>query len=417
MRLLLENVRGFVGTHRLDIKPLTILVGENSSGKTTLLGALAAALQTDFPSSDTFNRSPFELGSFDTIATYRGGKFGRSLSFKVGWESSSEGRSLVATFENHQGIPRVHALEISTRVASLRGNPQAGTWELIVEKANKKQTYKFKVDPPKANGFSLFDLPRRFLMRSREVARRPKESNDLFEHLFELTTTTPIACIALAPLRTRPHRTYDNLIEEFKPEGDHVPLVLARILAGDGAAENFLTTALDEFGKSSGLFDKLKVKRMGRQPSDPFQLRVKSTGPDANLVDVGYGVSQALPIIVDSILAPKNRVVLIQQPEVHLHPRAQAALGTFFCKLATDASKHFVIETHSDYLLDRVRIAVADGDIKAESVNIAFLDRKGLDVKIHQLQLDESGNIENAPPSYRKFFMEEEMRLMLRGEL
>src|SRR6202007_2618510 len=111
-------------------------------------------------------------------------------------------------------------------------------------------------------------------------------------------------------------------------------------------------------------------KRMGRQPSDPFQLRVKSTGPDANLVDVGYGVSQALPIIVDSILAPNDSVVLVQQPEVHLHPKAQAALGTFFGELTQESSKCFVIETHSDFLVDRVRLAVAKGSLKSENISI-----------------------------------------------
>ena len=141
----------------------------------------------------------------------------------------------------------------------------------------------------------------------------------------------------------------------------------------------------------------------------------RSAGPDANLVDVGYGVSQALPIIVGSILAPKGQIVLIQQPEVHLHPKAQAALGTFFSELVRDTDKRYVIETHSDFLVDRVRMAIASGKISSSDVNIAFLQRDGLDVTIHELQLDALGNIVDPPGKYREFFLEEETRLLFRG--
>jgi len=130
-------------------------------------------------------------------------------------------------------------------------------------------------------------------------------------------------------------------------------------------------------------------------------------------VDVGYGVSQALPIVVDSILAPKNSVILIQQPEVHLHPRAQAALGKFFCTLAVADKKRFVIETHSDYLVDRARLSVASNVIPANDVTIAFLERKGLDVNLHQLSVDAQGNVLNPPQAYRAFFLEEEIRLLM----
>ena len=69
--------------------------------------------------------------------------------------------------------------------------------------------------------------------------------------------------------------------------------------------------------------------------SDPFQLQVKvRSGPRANLMDVGYGVSQILPILVD-VMRPdtRSRTFLLQQPEVHLHPRGQAALASLFVTL------------------------------------------------------------------------------------
>ena len=91
--------------------------------------------------------------------------------------------------------------------------------------------------------------------------------------------------------------------------------------------------------------------------SDPFQLHVKvRSGHQRNIMDVGYGVSQSLPIIVD-VLAAEEQIgerngnyctFLMQQPEVHLHPRAQAELASFFADSYSKRNNRFMIETHSE---------------------------------------------------------------------
>ena len=105
---------------------------------------------------------------------------------------------------------------------------------------------------------------------------------------------------------------------------------------------------------------------------------------------------------------------LLQQPEVHLHPSAQAALGSFFCQVASP-DRRLVVETHSDHLLDRVRMEVRDArdsttGLKPNDVSILFFERVDLDVCIHSLRIDEDGNLVGAPKGYRKFFMEETQR-------
>ena len=102
---------------------------------------------------------------------------------------------------------------------------------------------------------------------------------------------------------------------------------------------------------------------------------------------------------------------LLQQPEVHLHPSAQAALGSLFCQVAA-AGKQLIVETHSDHVIDRIRMDVRDGTsaLKHEDVSILFFERDELDVRIHSLGIDDQGNITGAPPSYRQFFMEEVRR-------
>src|SRR5690606_37052117 len=84
---------------------------------------------------------------------------------------------------------------------------------------------------------------------------------------------------------------------------------------------------LGTFGANSGLFRDLRVKKLGDAASAPFQLLVKVGTYTANIADVGYGVSQSLPVVVQAIASPPGSTLLIQQPEVHLHPRGQAALG------------------------------------------------------------------------------------------
>ena len=134
-------------------------------------------------------------------------------------------------------------------------------------------------------------------------------------------------------------------------------------------------------------------------------------GPQRNLVDVGYGVSQVLPVITELRRRDASPLFLLQQPEVHLHPSAQAALGSLFCQVARPGLQ-LVVETHSDHLLDRVRMDIRDSasSLKPEDVSILYFERGSLDVRIHSLRLDKQGNILNAPDSYRSFFMEETSR-------
>ena len=217
---------------------------------------------------------------------------------------------------------------------------------------------------------------------------------------------------AFAPIRTRPQRTYDPVREVPKPEGSHVPMMLARLML-DSENGGDLKAELDAFGRASGLFNSLEVKRLGRKEGDPFQIGVKAAGPAFNLVDVGYGVSQVLPIIVDTVQNSEANTFLLQQPEVHLHPRAQAELGSFLAGLAVERQKRLIIETHSDYIVDRIRLDVRDKKrISRDDVVILYFERTREGVHIHELGIDEFGNITNAPPSYRQFFLDEERRML-----
>ena len=156
-------------------------------------------------------------------------------------------------------------------------------------------------------------------------------------------------------------------------------MFLMRVKATQQKRWEKLKTQLVEFGKSSGLFQNIEIKNFGRSLGGPFQLRFKVKGPSANIVDVGYGVSQILPILVHILNSDIDEMTyfLLQQPEVHLHPRVQAELSSLMVKLANDSNRSFIVETHSDYMLDRARIEIIRGNIRPEDVSLIYFEPKG----------------------------------------
>ena len=230
---------------------------------------------------------------------------------------------------------------------------------------------------------------------------------------------------ASAPVRSQPKRTYDPARATPDPEGDYVPMYLAQLALREPKKWDKLKIRLQEFGSNAGLFDEINVHRLGKVESAPFQIRVRKSGkrrkgPLRNLVDVGYGVSQVLPLITELLRNDGPRLMLLQQPEVHLHPSAAATLGSLLCEVVAGSrrgrriGRQIVVETHSDFVIDRVRMAVRDktAGLRPEDVSILYFKREEQAVRIHSIGVDRLGNIEGAPSGYRKFFMEELRRSM-----
>jgi len=427
MDIVLEHVRSFARRCEIPLRPLTLLVGENSTGKSTFLAVAAAVLdRRGFPWSPAFNSPPYSLGNFDTIATYKGGKYGRDQQFTMGIRYDvGEGRSheTIATYANEHGQVILSGFrscdaditgELSLDQNRFRFEVCQTTDGAAPLRADFEGELPGAVSRDTMLGFTIWNQVLE-ASREKEFAKQPA----FLRRVHEVLEVGPpfMGCHSLAPIRSKPRRTYDEFSEEYSPEGDHIPTLIARLLASaekrsEGAR---LRDALVHFGQESGLFRKLDVKRLGKQLTDPFQIQVSVAGPLVNLTDVGYGVSQVLPVVVQSVLKSRHGIYLLQQPEVHLHPRAQAALGTFFADMARRGDRTFVVETHSDHLVDRVRYEVAQGRISRDRVMILFFDKPGLETEVTPIQLDDQGNVVDAPASYRRFFLEEEFRLFARG--
>ena len=398
----IENVRTFAGRHqKIPVRPLTLLTGENSSGKTAFLACLSAMSdEIGFPLDPSFDAPPYSLGTYDTIAAYKGGSSGRAKAFSLGWTDPSDAAEVVATYENREGAARLHTFRSRDprreRDISLEVDDAGDSCAVSIAAPNQKRTLTFSLP-------HVGTHHNRGLQAALAFGLAPKVGPGDFDFEFGRFSLQPTTSIG--PVRSQPKRTYDPGTEGFNPEGRHIPYLLA------GLPD---LSALEQFGDESGLFRHIEVKYLGKKGTDPFQVLVNVGGRSINLLDVGYGVSQSLPILVEGLRQIGPRVLLIQEPEVHLHPTAQAALGTFFCKLVNGNVREFVIETHSDYIVDRIRREVAQKNISRESVIILYFERNGLSTTVHPLELDEAGNILNAPPSYREFFLREEMDLLTR---
>lgn len=422
---ILEDVRCFQGVEQGQIRPITLLVGENSTGKSTFLGCYATAHSMLAPPflyrlDPDFTDEPYPMGSFRDIVRARRGPAGRIDEFKLGIGYSDSDRSasdrsarrITATFREEGSQPTITSLRYQYYDAYVDVQRSEDHQSLL-----KTPVGEASVD------FPFVHIPMYMVQSIRDFLSSGEDTKRVKEYLHEFAVNWGMDpdgerlarrywLTSVAPLRAKPQRTYNPAKDTASPEGAHVPMVMMRLHRTDRTGWGKLHDDLVGFGRESGMFSDIKVKAHGRQMSDPFQLQVKvRTGSHANIMDVGYGVSQSLPILVD-ILSAQRQGFILQQPEVHLHPRGQAELASFFVEATRKRRNRFLIETHSDHIVDRIRISVRRGLLRPEDVSILYFEPHGSSVQIHSMSLDKQGNLRGEPVGYREFFARETDRLL-----
>lgn len=439
-----DNYRGFSKT-LIPISDVNFLVGENSTGKTSILGLIKLLSPPDIWIQNDFDFRKVGFGTFrDVISigsnnktTFSVGlvfeqndrvtKSGKKNAKDAGTNVGSSLVALVMTFSEHEGIPKL------TSLISYRNG-----MEVSIKYIGKKIKYKFsKIERNQSSknfaecefndwvgsylndnsGFKVLKESRFFLTAAppivlisyvEDLFLSNKESNKRFQ--FEIPSFFD-DITWLAPIRSKPRKTYDEFSLEYSPEGDHIPYLIKRKLDNKQDSEKFIKF-LTSVGKDSGLFKSIEIKNYGRGATAPFELDVVLGKSALSVSSVGYGVSQSLPVIVEIFSRPAHSWFAIQQPEVHLHPKAQAALGEVFFNMAVIENKKFVIETHSDYTIDRFRILLRTSDKKPKS-QVLFFERTESGNKVTSIEIDDSGDLDSdQPKTYREFFMKEEMNLL-----
>lgn len=160
------------------------------------------------------------------------------------------------------------------------------------------------------------------------------------------------------------------------------------------------------------LYD-IKPHKIGGGRFD-LKIKVKRNSSWASLADVGFGVSQLLPIIVADLQISFNSTIIIAQPEIHLHPSIQARLGDYFVKKVKESNMQYIIETHSEYLINRLRLCIVRGEIEPDDVAVYYFENTAKEGSItHRIEFTKHGEILNAPQGFFDTYMIDTMDIAL----
>ena len=426
----LQDFRCFHERQTAPLAPLTLLVGENSTGKTSFLAAVRAVWDAAHCIGEPdFRQPPYDLGAFPEIVHSRGGRANGADTFSLGFKELDPWDRLLdfeVTFESRDAAPAPATIAWRHGAVSVEHRRTKGESSRYVFESPDGS---FKVDSSFAELLHQAAMDddlkslSAYLQPSAERQGYMPSSGDLAEFSFLLrefiTFPTQRSPFASAPIHPSPRRTYDPTKLDSDPWGADVPSRFASLQFRDKSEWSLLKAKLDAFGRESGLFDDFSVNQLTRIEGGPFQLQVRKfgkngrKGPKRNLMDVGFGISQVLPTLAALFRADGPSMFLLQQPELHLHPSAQATLGSLFCETAS-SGRQLVIETHSDYILDRVLLDIRDRrtDLKSDDVSILYFERENQDVSIHSIRIDEEGAVLDTPEGYRRFFKDELNRVI-----
>ena len=448
----LENIRCFAQRQGGRIGRITLLTGENSSGKSTFLAAMSLLSKFLRPDSLNFNSEPFLLGSFgDIIATSDKNPssskgFAIETSGHLAYFPFSEAFSqddtnligpidsghlafiLLANFKDSDGEPRLDSLEMKFGETTVHIGLRSSEISITISHRRERIGLEFPAQYSLGLNLLIHVFPsldlglmkptilsqQRTDVSSIDVTFNQRSLAALGDAMAQLELSLRQRPLhAYAPFRSVPKRTYDPLQVRPDPEGRYVPMKLARLQRSDRSRWKLLRHQIELFGNASGLFERIKVRgKFTKHAGDPFQLMVDVKGSTVNIIDAGYGVSQVLPIVVDALAESDNGIFLLQQPEVHLHPSAQAALGSFVWDRVQASRQSFLIETHSDHLADRIRMEIRDRKIDPSMLSFLYFENTPEGASIREIEVSQNGELVDPPSSYRDFFLTEELRLL-----
>ena len=135
-------------------------------------------------------------------------------------------------------------------------------------------------------------------------------------------------------------------------------------------------------------------------------MRTKGSRDWVDLPDVGFGISQVLPVLVQCFYAPHNSIIIMEQPEIHLHPSAQGALADVIIDVINsrengmDRNIQLLIESHSEHFLRRLQRRIAEDSIPQANISAYFANISRMPAKLEPLQIDIFGNIQNWPDNF-----------------
>lgn len=431
-KLRIQNFKGWKDTGTIDMAPITLFFGANSSGKSSIGQFLMMLKQTvENPDRKAVfhpggNNSPVELGSYKEMVYQHDLK--NKIKFEYQW-SLNDQLKIKKTGTKEVFIGDVLNFESEVYWKDNTQTVERFAYELMSAEnkvlyidTNRKGNGKLEYEVKQENyGLTRnqgrawpLGVPVRFYGFPDEMVAYYKNAD--FVQLLNLSQENFFRSLSyLGPLREKAKRIYSwggNNPESTGYSGENT---IAAVLAAKNKKINFgskkkyslfevvIATKLHEMG----LVKNFKINPISENRQD-YEVKV-TTGGEADWVDipdVGFGVSQVLPVIVQCFYAPKNSIILMEQPEIHLHPSAQSALADVMIDAIRSREDNknrniqLIIETHSEHFLRRLQRRIAEGVLCESEVRAYFANTTTSPAHLDPLMVDSGGNIRNWPPQF-----------------
>lgn len=429
-----KNFKSWVDTDEIRLAPLTVIFGGNSAGKSSL-GHLLLALKQTAISSD--RKRALNLGDESTLVDLgtfldclHGHNAERKLEFDLGWQlpKSIEVRNAIPPRQRFNGDRLSLHATISADLKTTQPRTEqlkyvlssADAEQLVVSVSSKGAKYSLDAHPlalTRITGRAWpIEEPEKFYRLSETSLARYQNAGFLTQ--FALETERALRSLAyLGPLRQAPRRMYQWSGDTPDDVGQMGQYAVSALLAADeqgrrlNVAVKQKTSGFSEFVASQlkrlGVIREFKVKAVSEGRKD-YEVIVKTgvSDTEVKLTDVGVGVSQVLPAVIQAFYCEPNSTVWMEQPEIHLHPQVQAELADVFIDAiharenGVPRNVQLVIESHSEHFLNRLLRRVAEEKLKPEEIAIYFADSHKDGARLDPIRVNDFGEIENWPQNF-----------------
>ena len=411
---------------KMPLGRITGIFGTNSSGKSSLLQFLLLLKQT----KNATDRGlvvdfggPGELvnmGGYRDVVNRGGGD--RDIEWTLNWELSDELRIRDPSGRPTDVLMKGRDLQTSCRIG-LRG-PNLTTRHIKYRFANTDFFIEPKAERP--SEFILQSYGDHEIHFIRNIGRKWALPGPVKTHLFPDQAQTYYqntsflsqfeaeyealmdSVFYLGPLREYPQREYrwsGASPVDVGPRGEHsVDAILAATSRNErmnlkprGKLMKF-QEIIAYWLKELKLIHSFGIKEIA-QSSNLYHARVRASksSPETMLTDVGFGVSQVLPVLVLLYYVPEGSIALMEQPELHLHPSVQSKLADVILAVAKHRNIQVIVESHSEHLLRRFQRRAAEGGADSSDLKLYFVSNYRGVAKLEDLALNEFGEIENWP--------------------
>lgn len=439
--LRLQHFKSWRDTGNVRLAPVTALFGTNSSGKTSLLQSLLLMRQT----SESPDRSRvLDLGggigslvdlgaAIDVMHSHDEGlELGLSLSWRdedpfVIQDPLAQARKIRSILSESKDLSVSTSLTLSrSGFEVLETSYGVGETTFTMRRhGTKRVDYELS-----SNNFDFVRNPGRVwgLPRPARFYGFPDQVRIYFQNAsflsdLELRFEQRLSRIRyLGPLREDPRRQYIFSGGAPGDVGRRGELAIDALIAADLAGRRVtrgrdarghrlpavsVQTLVASWLKELNLIESFTVRALDKRRT-VYLVEVKRSpsSPPVLLTDVGFGISQVLPVLVLLAYANDGDTVLLEQPEIHLHPAVQSGLADIIIEAAVGRNVQVIVESHSEHLLSRLQRRVAEMDlarnlrVTPDDIALYFVDYVGSESKLHELVLDMFGNIDNWPTDF-----------------